>query len=46
MGKLMIPFKLEVDYIGLQLASFRRELRNSKGFTWNAWTRRTILHSA
>jgi len=35
--KLMIPFKVEVDYIGLQLASFRRELRNSKGFTWNAW---------
>ena len=35
--KLMIPFKVDVDYTGLQLASFRRELRSDKGFTWNAW---------
>ena len=35
--KLMIPFKVEVDYIKTQLASFRNELRNSKGFQWEAW---------
>jgi hypothetical protein len=35
--KLIIPFKVEVDYINNQLASFRRELRSDKGFTWNAW---------
>src|SRR5678810_583132 len=30
--KLMIPFKIETDYMKDQLASFRNELRNSKGF--------------
>jgi len=35
--KLMIPFKVEVDYINDQLASFRRELRSDKGFNWTAW---------
>lgn len=35
--KLSIPFKVEVDYVKTQLASFRRELRSNKGFTWNAW---------
>jgi tetratricopeptide (TPR) repeat protein len=35
--KLMFPFKIEVDYIKTQLASFREELRSEKGFTWNAW---------
>jgi tetratricopeptide (TPR) repeat protein len=35
--KLMIPFKIEVDYISTQLASFRNELRNSKGFQWETW---------
>jgi tetratricopeptide (TPR) repeat protein len=35
--KLSIPFKVETDYIQTQLASFRRELRSDKGFTWNAW---------
>jgi len=30
MGKINDPFKLEVDYIGLQLASFRRELRKQQ----------------
>ena len=35
--KLMIPFKVEVDYISTQLASFRNELRNSKGFQWETW---------
>jgi hypothetical protein len=35
--KLSIPFKVETDYVQTQLASFRRELRSNKGFTWNAW---------
>jgi tetratricopeptide (TPR) repeat protein len=35
--KVSIPFKVEADYIQTQLASFRRELRSDKGFTWNAW---------
>jgi tetratricopeptide (TPR) repeat protein len=35
--KTMIPFKVEVDYVKLQLESFRRELRSDKGFTWTAW---------
>ena len=35
--KLMIPFKIEVDYVSTQLASFRNELRNSKGFQWETW---------
>ena len=35
--KLMIPFKVEVDYVKDQLASFRRELRSDKGFNWIAW---------
>jgi len=35
--KLSIPFKIETDYVQTQLASFRRELRSDKGFTWNAW---------
>jgi tetratricopeptide (TPR) repeat protein len=35
--KLMIPFKIEVDYIKTQLESFRNELRNSKGFQWQSW---------
>lgn len=35
--KLKIPFKIEVDYVKTQLESFRRELRNAKGFKWEAW---------
>lgn len=35
--KLSIPFKVEVDYIKEQLASFRRELRTEKGFLWQSW---------
>lgn len=35
--KLMIPFKVEVDYVNQQIESFRRELRSDKGFTYNAW---------
>jgi hypothetical protein len=35
--KLSIPFKVEVDLINTQLSSFRNELRNRKGFTWQTW---------
>jgi len=35
--KLMIPFKVEVDYVQTQLASFRRELQTEKGFLWESW---------
>jgi hypothetical protein len=35
--KLMIPFKIETDYVKDQLAIFRNELRNSKGFQWQSW---------
>jgi hypothetical protein len=35
--KLMIPFTVGVDYASTQLASFRRELRSERGFTWEAW---------
>jgi len=35
--KLSIPFKVEVDYVNQQLEAFRRELRNSQGFTYNAY---------
>lgn len=35
--KLMIPFKIEVDYVNTQLESFRKELRTEKGFIWESW---------
>ena len=35
--KLMIPFKVEVDYVKSQVESFRRELRGNKVFNWQAW---------
>ena len=35
--KLMIPFKVEVDYIQTQLASFHRELQTDRGFLWESW---------
>ena len=35
--KLMIPFKVEVDYVKDQLLSFRNELRTEKGFIWQSW---------
>lgn len=35
--KLVIPFKIQTDLVKDQLASFRNELRNSKGFEWRAW---------
>lgn len=35
--KLLIPFRVEVDYIQTQLESFRRELQGDKGFIWQSW---------
>jgi tetratricopeptide (TPR) repeat protein len=37
--KLMIPFRIEVDVIKTQLASFRKELRGDKALpgNWQAW---------
>lgn len=35
--KMSIPFKVEVDLIKTQLASFREELRTDKGFNWEGW---------
>ena len=35
--KLQLPFKVEVDYVQDQLASFQRELRSERGFYWLAW---------
>jgi hypothetical protein len=32
--KLMIPFKVEVDLVNTELASYRDELRGNKGFNW------------
>jgi hypothetical protein len=34
---LMIPFKVETNYIQDQLTSFRNELRTERGFFWLAW---------
>lgn len=34
---LMIPFKVEADYVKDQLASFQNELRSNRGFYWLAW---------
>ena len=36
--KLMIPFKIEVDIVASQLASFRSELQTDKGFVWESWS--------
>jgi Protein of unknown function (DUF2911) len=35
--KLRVPFKVEVDYVKTQMESFAKELRNDKGFRWEAW---------
>lgn len=35
--KLMIPFKVETNYLKDQVESFRRELRTDKGFMWESW---------
>jgi hypothetical protein len=35
--KKVIPFKVDVDVAGTQIACFRKELRTDKGFTWEGW---------
>lgn len=35
--KLMIPFRVETDYVKDQIASFQNELRSDRGFFWLAW---------
>ena len=37
--KMMIPFKVETDYVNLQMASIRRELRSEKSFNpgWQSY---------
>ncbi|WP_143305150.1 DUF2911 domain-containing protein [Chitinophaga vietnamensis] len=35
--KLVLPFKIEVDVVNTQIASFRKELRGSGGFIWQTW---------
>lgn len=34
---LMIPFRVETDYIRDQIASFQNELRTQRGFYWLSW---------
>jgi Protein of unknown function (DUF2911) len=46
--KLIIPFKIEVDYINTQLESFRHELRGGKVFNWTSWDQAAqwcVLHN-
>lgn len=35
--KTRIPFKIQTSLTENQLASFRKELRSDKGFTWTGW---------
>ena len=35
--KLMIPFKVETEYVKDQVNTFRKELRTDKGFSWEGW---------
>ncbi|MFT3935655.1 MAG: DUF2911 domain-containing protein [Chitinophagaceae bacterium] len=35
--KLVIPFKVEVDYINDQITSFRKQLQTQTGFNWEPW---------
>jgi hypothetical protein len=35
--KLSIPFRIQTDVTNNQIASFRKELRSDKGFTWTGW---------
>lgn len=35
--KWMFPFTVEADVDKIQLESFRRELKSSKGFDWKSW---------
>jgi hypothetical protein len=43
--KLQIPFKIETDYVNLQLESFRRELRGEKSFNpgWPAYNQAALF---
>lgn len=43
--KLRIPFKIETDYINLQLESFRRELRSEKMFNpgWQSFNQAALF---
>jgi hypothetical protein len=41
--KLVIPFKIETDVVNTQLASFRKELRSEKGFTWESWDQAALF---
>ena len=36
--KWLFPFKIQVDLVQTQLASFRKELQTDKGFDWQPWT--------
>ena len=38
-----IPFRVEVDAVNTQLASFRHELQSDKGFTWNPWVQAALF---
>jgi tetratricopeptide (TPR) repeat protein len=40
--KLMIPFRIDVDVVGTQIASFQKELRSDKGFTWESWNQAAL----
>jgi tetratricopeptide (TPR) repeat protein len=35
--KMMIPFKVQTDYVKDQIASFQNELRTQRGFYWLPW---------
>jgi hypothetical protein len=41
--KLAIPFKVDVDFVATQLASFRKELRGERGFTWDGWNQAALF---
>jgi hypothetical protein len=41
--KLAIPFRVDVDLVATQLASFRKELRGEKGFTWESWNQAALF---
>jgi hypothetical protein len=40
--KLVISFKIDVDVVGNQVASFRKELRSNKGFAWESWNQAAL----
>jgi hypothetical protein len=41
--KLIIPFKIEVDVVATQIASFKKELRSQKGFVWESWNQAALF---